>query len=563
MSPSQRSLCLIVLGTQTSPPVPPQTKHRRSHTSSAPNLVDNIPHDDFETKGDDSNTRFVTTVGTSELATVKFTNRSHHLNVSAIGSDSKSARLKSKSAPVFPKLPVPLRRVESVSENHAKNVSIRMSTDRSSYCSPIDRDTQRLREEMSNFSGDIYTLELIKPAPAPLRTLRRGSLDTDSELHLSGSSSCGSSSCGGISTSTSTLVNEVSRESLALRCPTLFGEKARFIPTKWLPNAHLQTSYVQISKALPPFLVFEREIVSFQDGSVMGLDWYPKIPPQSSHMLDPTPILLLVHGLNGSSNEAYIRSLSTLATQTRNYRIAAMNFRGCGGTPLTTPTVFDPLGGASDVRNILRHIRNVRAGRAKIVAVGWSLGANMILNYLGESKSDSMICGAAAFSPAFDISQSIDLCSAQTHGMYGGAFALGLQMYLYQNWHALSSVYDSNRVFGPVDLRELAMCFLAGDGGSGGLPDRNGQALVEAAAALKRNVSAIAVPTLVLGSRDDPITKPDWAPLGVIARNSNVVFVTTASGGHIGWFEGVASGLKPVSWADRAVLEWVDFVLQP
>ncbi|KAI8828747.1 Alpha/Beta hydrolase protein [Chytriomyces cf. hyalinus JEL632] len=500
MISSIRSLCHIVFGTKTSAPpsVPPETKHRRSHTSAAPNLAETITQDDHETKGDDSATRFVTTTGTSDLATVKFTNRNHHPNTATIGLNSNSARLKSKSAPVFPKLPIALNNIPD-SQSDAKNQSTRTSNNKSSYSSPIDRDTQRLREEMSNFNGDIYTLELIKPA-APLRNLRRGSLDTDSEIHLSGTSSC-----WGISASTSTLVNEVSRESLALRCPTLFGEKARFIPTKWLPNAHLQTSYVQISKALPPFMVFERY------GSGLGLDWYPKIPPQSSHMLDPTPILLLVHGLNGSSNEAYVRSLSMLATQTRNYRIAAMNFRGCGGTPLTTPTVFDPLGGASDVRNILQHIRNVRAGRAKIVAVGWSLGANMILNYLGESKSDCMICGAAALSPAFHISQSIDLCSAQTLGMYGGAFALGLQICMYQNWDALSSVYDSNRVFGPMDLRELAMTFLAesGDGGSA-LPARKWADVARSCCYFERNLSAIAVPTLILGSRDDPITKPDW-----------------------------------------------------
>ncbi|KAJ3282998.1 hypothetical protein HDU79_009511 [Rhizoclosmatium sp. JEL0117] len=242
-----------------------------------------------------------------------------------------------------------------------------------------------------------------------------------------------------------------------------------------------------------------------------------------------------------------------------------MNYRGCGNTPLTTPKAFDGAGGSDDLTAIITHIQTYRAHRAKLVLIGWSLGATMILNYLSTSTSSSNnVVGGIALSPTFDISQSIDLCSFQGGGVYSSAFALGLQVYLYQNWNVVREVVDARAAFQPTDLRDLADCLmgrLSGCINVGSVNRHSADGLfAEAALKLKGKIVEINVPTLILGSRDDPITKPHWAPLGEISRNPNVVFATTKYGGHMGWFEG---NLRVSTWVNRVALEWIDFVLQP
>ncbi|KAJ3065183.1 hypothetical protein HDU98_011443 [Podochytrium sp. JEL0797] len=373
------------------------------------------------------------------------------------------------------------------------------------YVSPIDRDTDRLKRELKEWTQDIHILE-----------------------------------CKGQAKSAA-----FSRESLKFRCPTLFADGAKFLQKAVLASVH-----------------YERELVTLSDGGTISLDWYPKLPATESRSHDPTPILFLLHGLNGSSNESYIRTLTTLTNQTRNYRVVSMNWRGCGNTLLTgeKPKIFDGMGGGEDVLAVLSHIRKVRSERAKIVAVGWSLGATMILNYLIESKTP-LLAGAIALSPTFDLSQSIDLCSLQTGGLYSTTFALGLQTYLYTNWNAIRDMYDIHQTFQPADLRALADCLVekmrAPEDAATWNMDATEAVLQKVAARVKTRIGGIQVPLLILSSRDDPITKPEWAPLGEICRNANIVFVTTAEGGHCGWFEGT----RAQSWANRVALEWIDFVL--
>ncbi|KAJ3350985.1 hypothetical protein HDU83_009302 [Entophlyctis luteolus] len=460
-------------------------------------------------------------------------------------SPSHENRLKSRSAPVFPfpshqcknqSTPVLLFPQCSKSHNGIRGTIAKgkskydpKTSARALRISPVEADAQNLRRELETWTGDIHVV-------TPKENARE---------HTSPPS--------------------FSREPIALkvRCPSLFGDGAGFAPSTLLANAHIQTAFVQVMKACAPLVSYERETISLPDGATLNLDWYPRTPLHDSRAHDPTPIVLLVHGLNGSSQESYVRILAHAASHMRGYRVAAMNYRGCGGGVLTTAAAFDGSGGEADLAAVVAHIRRERAARAKIVAVGWSLGANMVLNLLSVYNREPIrdIAGAIAFSPTFDISQSIDLCSTQSAGMYSSAFALGLQVYMYQNWSVLNSVCDARRVFQPTDLRDLAECLsaLGRDSNASTSQISNGDRIfAEAANRLKSHIGAINVPTLILGSRDDPVTKPHWAPLGEICRNPNIVFATTASGGHIGWFEGT---VRPSSWSTRVALEWIDFVL--
>ncbi|KAJ3327020.1 hypothetical protein HDU76_012427 [Blyttiomyces sp. JEL0837] len=223
----------------------------------------------------------------------------------------------------------------------------------------------------------------------------------------------------------------VRRESLPYRCPSLFGPDARFVPTRWLANAHLQTAFVQLLKPAPPFVKYEREIITLRDGATLALDWCPGVPKDPS---DPTPLLFLVHGLNGASSESYVRSLVHLCRTKRHYRCVVMNYRGCGNVPLTTPKIFnisDP--DQQDIEDSLTYIRNSRAHRAKMIGVGWSMGSSLLLNYLSSAKENTLLSGAATLGCVFDLNKCIDnFATSLDGGIYNSALTLGLQLYAYQ-----------------------------------------------------------------------------------------------------------------------------------
>ncbi|KAI9350549.1 hypothetical protein DFJ73DRAFT_832572, partial [Zopfochytrium polystomum] len=280
--------------------------------------------------------------------------------------------------------------------------------------------------------------------------------------------------------------------NLALRCPSLLGPDAVFTPTRWLQNNHLQSAFVQVLKGAPPFVTYDRELVHLSDGNTLALDWCPSVPQDPD---DPTPIIFMIHGLNGGSSEYYIRSFIDVCRAKRNFRC------------VLSPTV-----------------RQRRAVRAKIVGVGWSLGANVLVNV--------NFAAGLAFGCLFDVNKCVDMLS-----IYNGALTVGVQMYLHRQSLQKDKRLDLARIFQPMgarDLVEQVFCPIYGQN--------------DPREYLRQGSCGEPGPHLS-SPRDDPITKPDWAPLAEIAENPNVVFVTTREGGHLG------------CWANRACLEWIDCVL--
>jgi len=165
---------------------------------------------------------------------------------------------------------------------------------------------------------------------------------------------------------------------------------SRFRPAWWLPGPHLQTLYPTFARRrICPAV--KRERLELPDGDFIDIDWTGN--PQGS-------VVLVLHGLEGSLESPYTGGiLSKLATQ--GYRAGLMYFRGCSGEPNRLPRNYHS-GDTGDLQTVINHIGNIHPGKP-LAVIGYSLGGNVLLKWLGEQGDKAAVTTAVAVSVPFDL----------------------------------------------------------------------------------------------------------------------------------------------------------------
>lgn len=202
--------------------------------------------------------------------------------------------------------------------------------------------------------------------------------------------------------------------------------------TPTLPGGHLQTIYSVISKEDVP-IDYKRHVFESDDphypGSfavdfVVHLDAESKggkddgLPPRTRNFTaaewapieagspDSKPMLIALHGLSGGSYEQYLKeTVEPLAYGKGGpqFEVCVVNSRGCARSTVTTPRLFNARS-TWDVRQTVKWLRQKYPNRP-LFAVGFSLGANILVNYLGEEGDKCVLKGAVACSNPWDLAQ--------------------------------------------------------------------------------------------------------------------------------------------------------------
>lgn len=162
-------------------------------------------------------------------------------------------------------------------------------------------------------------------------------------------------------------------------------ESTGFKPAWWLRNAHLQTLWPVLWRRFPR-PVTTRERLQTSDKDFIDLDWYGE---------EPAPIVILLHGLSGSSRSPYIGGIQT-ALRKRGFRTVAMNFRGCSSQPNQTARCYHS-GDTEDLDYLYRNLLQTYP-KTPLAAVGYSLGGNVLLKWLGEGMRNVNLFAAIAVS---------------------------------------------------------------------------------------------------------------------------------------------------------------------
>ncbi|HEY9777668.1 MAG TPA: alpha/beta fold hydrolase [Planktothrix sp.] len=262
------------------------------------------------------------------------------------------------------------------------------------------------------------------------------------------------------------------------------------------------------------------------------------------------PILLLVHGLEGSSSAPYLLSLTRKALAA-GWGVVRMNLRNCGGTLHLTPTLYNA-GMSADVIAVADYIQSVTNSHS-IFLVGYSLGGNVVLKAAAElaEGAASRLAGVAAVSPALDLDASVTAIETGFNRFYEIRFLLGLKEKIRQKSALFPQRYDLEKLSKVRGLRSFDDLFTAPDAGYEGAAE-----YYKEASALTK-LERIQIPTLIIAAQDDPIVPFHSFDSKYLQASPYVRLLAPLHGGHGGFINRSSNGGdSDRHWAENRVIDF-------
>lgn len=319
-----------------------------------------------------------------------------------------------------------------------------------------------------------------------------------------------------------------------------------FQPAWWLPGPHLQTLWNPFFRKAP-HLQRQRERLWLSDGDFIDLDWHG--PHEAG-----APLVLVLHGLTGSSNSLYVLGLQQqLAAQ--GWASVAINWRGCSGEPNLLPRAYHS-GASDDLGEVIAHLQTCRP-LAPLYAVGYSLGGNVLLKYLGETGTSCPLRKAVAISVPFRLDQCADRIGLGFSRIYQAHFMKAMVAYvkdkqqrfqhegLMEHLGALQRLgpLQGMRTFWDFDGRFTAP--LHGY--------RDAQDYYRRASS-RYFLPMIEIPTLLIQAADDPFVFRHSVP-ETTELSPSTTLELHAHGGHVGFIEGTPR--CPRYYLERRIPQWL------
>ncbi|MEC5217478.1 putative alpha/beta-fold hydrolase [Actimicrobium sp. GrIS 1.19] len=307
---------------------------------------------------------------------------------------------------------------------------------------------------------------------------------------------------------------------------------------RWLPGGHLQTIYPAtcINK---PVVQYRRERWTAPDGDFVDVDFVDGKPGM--------PFVVMFHGLEGSSDSHYCRSLMAHA-QALGWSGAVPHFRGCSGEMNLAPRFYHS-GDAQEVEWVIRKLRAGSVARAAsaFYATGVSLGGNALLCWLGESQHGAdFIDAACAISAPLDLAGGGAALSSGVNRIYTRAFLQTLKPKCLQKLDQFPGLFDRDKMLAARDLYAFDNVVTAPLHGY-----RNTEDYWDRASA-RHVLDDITVPTLVLNAQNDPFLPARHLPQ---TAASQVTLEYPVTGGHVGFAVGSLPGR--IDWLPRRLVKFL------
>lgn len=313
-----------------------------------------------------------------------------------------------------------------------------------------------------------------------------------------------------------------------------------FQPARWLPGPHLQTIWASLIRPWPE-LPTRRERVELPDGDFIDLDWAETEQP----MMANAPIVVVIHGLEGSIRSRYAAGIMRTLVQ-RGARPVLMNLRGCSGEPNRLPRRYHS-GETGDLAFLVEMLRGHYPGHP-IVAIGYSLGGNMLLKWLGETGANNPLSAAVAVSVPFDLERSSQRLKRGFSRLYAWALLRSLKDSIIEKIGRFSLPLTDHQLRSVANFWEFDELVTAPLHGFSSARDYYRRS------SSRQYLKTIRVPTLVLHSRDDPFLYPDALPRGE-EISDQVQLELTRGGGHVGFVSGAP--WAPRYWLEERIPDWL------
>lgn len=301
-------------------------------------------------------------------------------------------------------------------------------------------------------------------------------------------------------------------------------QNSSFRPAWWLKHRHLQTIYPSFPWAYRHRPQLRREILDLPDGDAIAVDWVvatEDLPPTS-------PLLVVLHGLESSAQSSYARMLMQTAAD-HGWHCCVMHFRDCGDYSNRLPRRYHA-GETNDVRYFLDRLDDSeRFG--PIAAVGYSLGGNVLLKYLGESADTTPLRAACAVCVPLNLHECAEALNIGFSRVYQRHLIKRMKKALGRKFDRHTFAFNWDRAMSAATFAEFDDAVTAPLHGFAGIDDYYDRC------SSVHFLPAIERPTLILNALDDPFMTP--AVINDIRSVSDAVTIEVSdTGGHVGFISG-------------------------
>ncbi len=315
-----------------------------------------------------------------------------------------------------------------------------------------------------------------------------------------------------------------------------------FAPHPLLRNPHLMTLAGAFWPRRFPRLPAARErLFAVEPGTQILARCHWQARP-SDH-----PTLILVHGLEGSSDSGYMLGTAEKAFAD-GFNVLRVNQRNCGDTEHLTPTLYNS-GLSGDYRYLLEELIE-RDALPQLFFAGFSMGGNLVLKMAGElgESAPAQLRGVCAVSPALELAASADAVAEPRNFLYEWHFMRGLKRRLRCKARLFPERYAGAALCALGTLREWDQAITAPHSGY-----RDADDYYQRASAI-RVIARIRVPTLLLTAQDDPFIPFASFRAPELAANRQITLLAPPRGGHCGFISS-ARGQERF-WAEARVVEF-------
>jgi uncharacterized protein len=325
-----------------------------------------------------------------------------------------------------------------------------------------------------------------------------------------------------------------------------------FIPRRWMSNGHLQTlagNFLPRKITLPepePLLVeVDDPVAGYGPSQVLcHCHWQP--PEVRRQRLT----VVLIHGLEGSSNSKYIVG-NTARALAAGLNVVRMNMRTCGGTDALSPTIYHS-GRSADVGRVVDSI--VRQHQLEAIAlVGYSMGGNLVLRWAGEVSANPprQVKALVGVSPLMDLAVSSAALHRPQNRPYEWHFLRNMIARVRRRILLFPRIYADAAIDRIRSMRDFDQEIVARYGGFRDAED------YYYTVASSHYAGSLRVPTLIIHSLDDPFIRMLPQTRAALLANPHVTLLETQHGGHCAFLAPGSRTSDDGRWAERTLLEFL------
>lgn len=317
--------------------------------------------------------------------------------------------------------------------------------------------------------------------------------------------------------------------------------ESSYKPSLLFKNTHINTVYKTLF--FSGNSTYKRERITTDDNDFLDLDFSTN---------NSETIVIAMHGLEGSSKSKYIVSVVNHLNN-NNVDCVAVNFRGCSGEDNNHIYSYNS-GKTDDVVTIINHLLN-NYNYKNIVLLGYSMGGNITLKYLGETAQiPSEIKGGIAISTPCDLEGSSNSLSNWNNTIYLKRFMMSLKE---KTLHKLEKFpdakLDKDAIANAKTFRDFDNAVTAPLFGYKNASDYWTQC------SSKQFLKEIKLPTLLINALDDSFLSESCHPFNEATTNNNLFFEASKYGGHVGFNTSFLG--KDLLWSENRILNYINHII--